>query len=92
MLGNTMPDLTLVLDAPVEQAARRRAERGENADTFELRDRAFHEAVRQAFIDVARSEPERCALIDASRSAEDVTEAAWSELGKRFVGLSGVAS
>lgn len=86
VLGETNPDLTLVLDAPVEQAASRRAERGGDADAFELRDRAFHEAVRQAFIDVARSEPERCMLLDASRSPSEVANNAWHEIESRLLG------
>lgn len=89
VLGATYPDLTLVLDAPVDQAAGRRAERGGSADAFELRDKTFHEAVRQAFIDVALSEPARCALIDASRTAEDVAEAAWLQIEQRLGGFSG---
>ena len=84
VLGDSRPDLTLVLDAPVEQAAQRRAERGGTADAFELRDKAFHEAVRQAFIDVARSEPERCVLLDASRAPEEVSERAWHEIEIRL--------
>lgn len=86
VLGETRPDLTLVLDAPVEQAASRRAERGGDADTFELRDRAFHEAVRQAFVDVARNEPERCILLDASRSPGEVASNAWHEIESRLLG------
>ena len=84
VLGDSRPDLTLVLDAPVEQAAQRRAERGGTADAFELRDKAFHEAVRQAFIDVARGEPERCVLLDASRAPEEVSERAWHEIESRL--------
>ena len=87
VLGETRPDLTLVLDAPVEKAALRRAERGGHADTFELRDKAFHEDVRQAFIDVARSEPERCVLLDASREADEVAQNAWHEIENRLFEL-----
>jgi len=84
VLGETRPDLTLVLDAPVEQTAGRRAGRGGTADTFEIRGKPFHEAVRQAFIDVARSEPDRCILLDASRPAEDVAAAAWKQIATRL--------
>nr|WP_321362040.1 dTMP kinase [uncultured Hyphomonas sp.] len=87
VLGDTRPDLTLILDAPVEQAARRRADRGGHADTFELRDKAFHEDVRRAFIDVARREPERCALLDASREANEVAQNAWHEVENRLLEL-----
>jgi dTMP kinase len=92
VLGETVPDLTLVLDAPVEQAASRRAARGGSADAFELREKAFHEAVRQAFINVAHSEPARCVLIDASRTAEDVAGAAWREIEERLGMSPGDAS
>ena len=84
VLGDTRPDLTLILDTPVDQAAGRRAERGGIADTFELRNRAFHEAVRQAFIDVARSEPDRCVLLDASRTASQVSDEALKEIEARL--------
>lgn len=89
VLGETRPDLTLVLDAPVDQAARRRQARGSSQDAFEQRDKHFHEAVRQAFIDIARSEPERCILIDASRSAEAVQDAVWKHVCDRLGGHFG---
>lgn len=85
VLGETRPELTLVLDAPVEQAAGRRAVRGGHADAFELRDKSFHEAVRQAFVDVARAEPERCVLLDASRSADEVAQNAWEQIEVRLL-------
>ena len=84
VLGDTHPDLTLILDAPVEQTSGRRQERGGVDDTFEKRDRAFHEAVRQAFVDIARAEPARCVLLDASRPAEAVADSAWEQISKRL--------
>ncbi|WP_321489661.1 dTMP kinase [uncultured Hyphomonas sp.] len=93
VLGDTRPDLTLVLDAPVELAASRRAERGGQVDAFEMRDQAFHEAVRQAFLDVAKDEPSRCAVLDASRTAEDVATQAWKAIESRlFVEKQGAPS
>lgn len=85
VLGETCPDLTLVLDAPVDQATGRRIERGGNTDAFEQRNTSFHEAVRQAFIDVARSEPQRCVLLDASRTADEVATSAWHHIEARFI-------
>ncbi len=93
VLGDTRPDLTLVLDAPVELAASRRAERGGQVDAFEMRDQAFHEAVRQAFLDVAKDEPSRCAVLDSSRTAEDVATQAWKAIeGRLFVEKQGAPS
>ncbi|MCA8893606.1 MAG: hypothetical protein KDA56_17765, partial [Hyphomonas sp.] len=54
------------------------------ADAFELRDKAFHEAVRQAFLDIAHKEPDRCVLLDASRTAQEVCEHAWQEIEARL--------
>lgn len=71
------PDLTLILDAPVDVTKVRRTARAGTQDVFERKDEAFHEAVRSAFLDIARQDPDRCKLIDASRPAEDVADAAW---------------
>ena len=73
------PDLTLVLDIPVELGLRRTDERGGTAatqdDRFDSESAAFHEAVRSGFLELARREPERFAVIDASASIEQVTQA-----------------
>lgn len=84
VVTDTRPDLTLVLDAPVSLALERRAARGGNLDVFEARGLAFHEAVRDAFAEIARREPARCTLIDASQPAEDVARLAWAEISARF--------
>lgn len=82
VVGETRPDLTLVLDAPVALAHQRRAERQGAQDVFERRDLDFHQAVRHAFSEIARTEPDRCRLVDASRSAEDVAQAAWHHVAR----------
>ncbi|MCB1692506.1 MAG: dTMP kinase [Pseudomonadales bacterium] len=64
------PDLTILLDLPVETSARRARERGE-ADRFEGEDARFFEKVRLAFLDRARGNP-RFVLIDASQDIETV--------------------
>jgi len=69
------PDLTLLLDAPVEIAmARARARSGAQPDRFELEARAFFERVRAGYLDRARREPDRFRIIDASAPLEVVTE------------------
>ena len=84
VLAGTIPSLTLVLDAPLETTSDRRSHRGGAKDSFEKRNDDFHQAVRQAFITLARSEPERCVLIDASRDIDSVFEAAWTAISERF--------
>jgi dTMP kinase len=82
VVADTKPDLTLILDAPVSLASERRAARAGVADVFEKRDTAFHESVRQAFAMIAHSDPSRCRLVDASRTAPEVAEAAWSHVAR----------
>jgi dTMP kinase len=86
-LGDLRPDLTLILDLPVETGLARAAERrgkGAKADRFESEGRAFHETLRRAFLDIAAAEPERCAIIAANRPADEVGQAIWDVVAKRF--------
>ena len=73
------PDLVLVLDIPVELGLRRATGRsGVEAtqdDRFDSESTAFHTAVRNGFLELARREPERFAVIDASAPIEQVTQA-----------------
>lgn len=80
VVAATRPDLTLILDAPAQLAHERRVQRNGTQDVFEQRDLAFHESVRAAFSEIARTEPLRCKLVDASRSPSDVAEKAWSHV------------
>jgi dTMP kinase len=71
-LGDFKPDLTLVLDLDPAFGLRRAGSRGDHEQRFESKGLAFHQRLRQGFLDIARSEPERCALIDASQPADTV--------------------
>jgi len=69
-----LPDRTLVLELPEEEANRRAALRdGNEADRIGGRESAFHQMVHDAFRRFAEEEPERVRLIDASGSPEEVT-------------------
>lgn len=71
VLGDLRPDLTLLLDAPVEIGMRRAKHRGD-LDRFESEALAFFERVRQAYRQRAESEPARYRLIDAAQPLPDV--------------------
>lgn len=94
IVGQTQPDLTLVLDLPadigMERAAIRRG--AIKADGFESESLAFHERLREAFVALAKNNPERCALIDANASEQDVEarifQAVIEKLGSAIVGGS----
>ena len=88
VLGTLRPDLTLLLDAPVEIASERARARNEasgSADRFEREQRAFFERVRNAYLDRARKEPQRICIIDATQSLEHVSEAIKTALRSRLL-------
>jgi len=86
VVGTNAPDLTLILDIPAEaglkRAAKRRGKRG--ADRFEAEALAFHQTLRRAFLDIARGEPQRCAVIDALKSQKDVAADIWATVEARL--------
>jgi dTMP kinase len=86
VVGQNRPDLTLVLDVPVEAGLKRaRARRGaEGPDRFEAEGPEFHETLRRAFLDIAAAEPDRCAVVDALKPEEEVAEAIWSVVAHRL--------
>ncbi|MFN3347920.1 dTMP kinase [Pseudorhodoplanes sp.] len=85
-VGDTRPHLTVILDAPAETGlARAHARRGHaDADRFESEDLAFHERLREAYRQLAAGEPERCVLIDAAGTPEQVSERIWSAVVRRL--------
>lgn len=66
-VGGLWPDLTVLLDIEPEAAAARRAARGGTADRLEAEADAFHRAVRDGFLALAKAEPERYLVLDAAR-------------------------
>lgn len=69
--GDLRPDLTLLLDVPVEAGRVRAGQRGD-PDRFEREDDDFFTRVREAYLARAAREPERLRVIDASRPLEQV--------------------
>ena len=66
------PHRTLVFDCPYEVSSARLAKAGRALDRFEREDRAFFERVRSAYLALAKSEPSRVRVIDASGDAAAV--------------------
>jgi dTMP kinase len=68
------PTRTLLFDCPYEVASARLAKAGRALDRFEREDRAFFERVRGTYLAIAKAEPERLVVIDASRDAQAVRD------------------
>ena len=86
-IGNLKPDLTIILDLPVETGMRRAAERrGKGTpDRFEGEAVEFHQKLRDAYRQIAKGEPDRCVLIDAEGEPAIVAGRVWSALRDRLL-------
>ncbi|MDA7946703.1 MAG: dTMP kinase [Hyphomicrobiaceae bacterium] len=92
-VGNTRPDLTLILDLPPEAGLKRAQARNEGkaksdgddeADRFEGMEQRFHEALRDGFLKIAAKAPDRCVVIDAQQAESAVAERIWDAVVERL--------
>lgn len=85
------PDLTVVLDLPVEEGLARAGARADDAphgdreDRYEQMDQVFHQRLRDGFLAIAANEPARCVVIDATRPVEDVAAAVIEAVAERLI-------
>jgi dTMP kinase len=84
VVGESQPNLTLILDLPVPVGLARAAARAHHETRFEGKGEAFHERLRQGFLAIARVEADRCAVIDAAQPPEAVEAAIWGEVARRL--------
>ena len=83
-LDGAWPDLTLVFDLPVAAGLARAVARSGAEARFEGKGPAFHERLRAGYLDIARREPGRCAVVDASGGVDQVAETVWSLVSQRM--------
>ena len=83
-LHGIMPNLTIVLDIPVEEGLARMARRRGAPDRFESQDISQHERIRKAFLNIAEEEPGRCVVIDARKPEALVAEDVWEAVAERL--------
>lgn len=84
--GDLRPDLTLVLDVPVEVGLKRAAgrARGSTPDRFEAENVDFHQRLRSAYRALAASEKARCVVIDARAPKKAVAQQVWQAVQARL--------
>lgn len=83
-VGDTRPDLTLIFDLPPRTGRQRIGDRDTTPDRFERDGDSLQEARRQAFLDIAAREPERCVVIDATADEDAVAEAVRAAVAERL--------
>jgi dTMP kinase len=84
VLEQTRPDLTLIFDLPVDLGLERAHARAGAEMRFESKGLAFHERLREGFLAIARAEPERCAVIDAKGTLDEVEAGVWAAVQSRL--------
>ncbi len=96
VVGPTRPDLTFIFDLPAELGIKRAVGRkltgeggpetgsGNTADRYESMNIAFHRTLREEFLAIAKAEPERCVVVDATKDKQSIAEEVWSTVRERF--------
>ena len=80
------PDLTFLLDVPVDVGLYRanRRQHNSNETRFEQKGHRFHETVRSAFLELAQQHPERCRVLDGTLPEADLVSAAIAHLNGKL--------
>ena len=73
--GGLLPDLTLLLDVDVEDGIRRKQTGGSEWNRMDAYTLAFHQRVRQGYLDLAHADPGRWVIVDASQPVASVQAA-----------------
>ena len=71
-IGDFKPDLTLIIDVPLDVGLGRAGARGGAENRYESMDRGFHERLRDGFLAIAKAEPSRCKVLDGTRDVDQV--------------------
>lgn len=85
-VGNRVPDLTVIIDVPASIGLARAQQRqnGGKADRMEQESIDFYERVREGYLLLARSLPERFLVVDGAQEPDVISELIWAEIKHRF--------
>ena len=84
VVGGFKPDLTYILDLPVEDGLRRAISRGDGEDRYERMGKEFHNRLRNGFLEIAKSDASRCIVVDATQGIDEIHQTLVSSLHTRF--------
>ncbi|UCB42435.1 MAG: dTMP kinase [Dehalococcoidales bacterium] len=83
--GGLVPDLTVLLDVPVEEGFARKCVKAR--DRFEQEDIAFHQRVGEGYLKLAQAEPERWLVIDGCQSRARIAQIIWGRVSQLLGGV-----
>lgn len=88
VVAENSPELTIIVDLPVDIAQKRVTARqlqdGGEVDRFESEDMQFHERLRAGFLKIAANNTNRCIIVDGNQSRDEVAEIVWQTVVERF--------
>lgn len=82
--GGLVPDLTLLFDLPPKVGLARRAEAAGTPNRLDLESEAFHGRVRERYLELARAEPARFVVLDATLEPDALAARVWSAVSERL--------
>jgi dTMP kinase len=83
-VGNVMPDLTIVIDVPTEIGLARLKQRASDLpDRMERENVDFYKKIREGYLVLARSMPERFVVIDGTKTLDAIEKKIWAEVSAR---------
>ncbi|MEQ9116508.1 MAG: dTMP kinase [Rickettsiales bacterium] len=74
IIGDVNPDLTIILNIDVNTLRERISRRKIKHDRYENKDNNYHEKVARGYVEIAKNYPERCLLIDATQSIDEIQQ------------------
>lgn len=83
-VGAFAPELTIILDLEIEDGLNRATDGSGGEDRYERMDRDFHRRLRDGFLEIARQDPDRCAVVDATGTVDQVAAAIRSLVSRRL--------
>ena len=84
IIGNIEPSVTFILDIDPEIGLERTKDRGNSENRFENFDLDFHKKIRKGFLDIANKYKERCVLVNAELSQNEISKIIVKEINKRM--------
>lgn len=84
VVGDLVPDLTIILDVPQHLGLHRAASRKGSEDRYERMEADFHARLCSGFLDIASHEPNRCVVMDAARTVDEIHNRIVDVAEKRF--------
>lgn len=82
--GGTMPDLTFLVDIPIEEIERRKTSAGLSFDRMESSGRSFYQRVRNGYHQLASAEPQRWVCLDGLRPIDQLQQEVWAVVEQRM--------